>query len=226
MKISKQHLPRTSKKRTGRKMIPTYITIHSTGNSKSTAQNERDYLTNPINTNSTGWHYVVGDNIIIEAIPPTEIGYHAGDGRNGPGNTKSIGIEMVETGNRDKVIKNTIKLVKYLQDRFNITNDKVVRHYDWTGKNCPRILNKNGYWSEWIYFKTLLRKEDNKMTDKEIRKIIKEEIQGLNSKPSSWAKDDWEKAIEFGITDGSRPKGLATREEVISLIFRSIYFFN
>lgn len=47
-----------------------------------------------------------------------------------------------------------------------------------------------------------------------------------DSKPSRWAKEDWEKAIEFGITDGSRPKELATREEVISLIFRSIDFFN
>lgn len=220
MKISKQHLPK-GKKRTARKMNPTHITIHSTANSKSTAQNERDYLTNPINTNSTGWHYVVGDNIIIEAIPPTEVAYHAGDGRNGIGNTKSIGIEMVETGNRDKVIKNTIGLVKHLQNRFNIGHDKVVRHFDWTGKNCPRILNQNGYWSEWIYFKTLLRKEDKKMTDKEVREIIREEVLASKSKVSPWAKDYWEKAIELGLTDGSRPRGVATREEVVAMIIRS-----
>lgn len=220
MKISKQHLPK-GKKRTGRKMNPIHITIHSTANKKSSPQNERDYLTNPINTNSTGWHYVVGDSIIIEAIPPTEVAYHAGDGRNGKGNTKSIGIEMVETGDRDKVIKNTIELVKHLQSRFNIGHDKVVRHYDWSGKNCPRILNENGYWSEWIYFKTLLRKEDNKMTDKQVRKIIREEVLASKSKVSPWAKDYWEKAIELDLTDGSRPRGLATREEVIAMIIRS-----
>ena len=39
--------------------------------------------------------------------------------------------------------------------------------------------------------------------------------------PSTWAKDPWELAKKQGITDGSGPHGLCTREEVVALIERS-----
>lgn len=39
--------------------------------------------------------------------------------------------------------------------------------------------------------------------------------------PSTWAKATWESAKEQGITDGSGPHGLCTREEVVALIERS-----
>ena len=54
MNIVYDYVPESSKKRTGRKMTPTTLTIHSTANADSTARNERDYLTNPSNTSSTG----------------------------------------------------------------------------------------------------------------------------------------------------------------------------
>lgn len=151
MNISKQHLP-IGRKRTGQKIYPKKITIHGTGNPNSTAQNERDYLSNPINTNSIGYHYVVGDDVIIEIAPPNERMVHAG---HNVGNSTSIGIEMVETGDRQQVIKNTIDLVKYLKGRFGISDSNVVRHYDWTRKNCPRILNYNN-WQGWKEFKSML----------------------------------------------------------------------
>lgn len=37
---------------------------------------------------------------------------------------------------------------------------------------------------------------------------------------SDWATNDWEKAIESGITDGTSPQSYATREQVISMIMR------
>jgi GH25 family lysozyme M1 (1,4-beta-N-acetylmuramidase) len=42
-----------------------------------------------------------------------------------------------------------------------------------------------------------------------------------NNEPSSWAKDDWNWGIENGITDGSNPQGLATREQVVAMIRRA-----
>lgn len=39
--------------------------------------------------------------------------------------------------------------------------------------------------------------------------------------PSTWAKAAWELAKKQGITDGSGPHGLCTREEVVALIERS-----
>ena len=48
------------------------------------------------------------------------------------------------------------------------------------------------------------------------------ENQEKEIEPSSWAKDDWDKAIELGITDGTAPKRLAKREEVVSMILRAM----
>lgn len=149
MEITINHIQAASKKRSKMSMQPECITIHSTGNEKSTAQNERDYLTNPINTNETGYHYVVDDKQIIECIPPSEVAWHAGDGR-GNGNMKSIGIEICESGDRAVTLKNTIWLIQLLMKRHNI--NKVVRHYDWSKKICPRIMYDQGSWQGWKAF--------------------------------------------------------------------------
>jgi GH25 family lysozyme M1 (1,4-beta-N-acetylmuramidase) len=55
-------------------------------------------------------------------------------------------------------------------------------------------------------------------TGKEAPKECKE-VQ--NNEPSSWAKDDWNWAIENGVTDGTNPQGLATREQVVAMIRRA-----
>jgi len=49
----------------------------------------------------------------------------------------------------------------------------------------------------------------------EEKKEIKTDI------PSNWAKEAWEWGIENGITDGTNPQGMATREEVITMIKRA-----
>ena len=40
------------------------------------------------------WHYTVDDHAIVQHLPDYETAYHAGDGKDGPGNTTSIGIEI------------------------------------------------------------------------------------------------------------------------------------
>lgn len=42
-----------------------------------------------------------------------------------------------------------------------------------------------------------------------------------NDIPSNWAMEDWSWGIKHGVTDGSNPKGPATREQVVSMIRRS-----
>ncbi len=103
-----QHIPISKDKRPGIKIIPEYITIHSTGNPKSTALNERNWLVNPNNNRVASWHIVVDEKEIIEAIPPLdEMAYHSGSKE---GNQKSIGIEICESGNRKKNIRHCSKI--------------------------------------------------------------------------------------------------------------------
>lgn len=41
------------------------------------------------------------------------------------------------------------------------------------------------------------------------------------NEPDAWAKDTWDQAIKDGVTDGTRPKDNATRQEIIAMIYRA-----
>lgn len=207
MKYKINHIPMSSK-RPSIKMNPKYITIHSTANLKSTANNERGWLTNPSNKRTASWHIVVDDKVAIEAIPLNEVAWHAGDGKNGTGNRQSIGIEMCESGSREEVIKNTIQVTVDLMKKYNIGINNLKRHYDWTKKNCPRILNY-GNWQGWDKFKNEVQKrlEGDNMKNKE--QVI-----------SEWAKESWNWAKKNNITDGKRPCDSMTREEMVTMLYR------
>ena len=133
--VKKNHLP-VNKKRTGKKLDFKWITVHNTGNPKSTAANERGWLTNPENKTSTGWHIVVDGKEAIEAIPLDEIAYHAGTSE---GNTTSIGIEICDSAGL-AAEKNAIELIASLLIEKNWGTDKVRTHKSWSGKQCPHII--------------------------------------------------------------------------------------
>ena len=61
------------------------------------------------------------------------------------------------------------------------------------------------------------------MTQAEFNKMMDTYLaqKRVDSTPSTWAKGAWELAKKQGITDGSGPHGLCTREEVVALIERS-----
>jgi N-acetylmuramoyl-L-alanine amidase len=205
------HIPKSTpyNRRPGLAMVPQYLTIHSTANPNSTAQDERGWLINPKNDRTASWHICVDEKEAVEAIPLNEVSWHAGDGVKGTGNRASIAIEICESGNRQKTLENTIQLVaKILKERGWNTN-KLRRHYDWSGKSCPRILMANN-WAGWEQFKRNVQKElsggGNVTQDK--------------NTPSAWAKEAWEWAKKEGITDGTRPKDNLTREEFAVVLKR------
>lgn len=134
-------------------MTPTSVTVHSTANPNSTALNERNWLVNPANTREASWHIAVDDKMAVQAIPLTEVAYHAGTYT---GNRTSIGIEICESGDRKKTLNNASIVIAEILKRKGWGTDRLRRHYDWSGKNCPRILNLSGDWHEWYQFKRLV----------------------------------------------------------------------
>lgn len=196
MKYIVDHIPK-GRIRPGTKMTPTTITIHSTGNPKSTAKNERGWLTNPANDRIASWHICVDEKEAVEAIPLNEVAWHAGDG-NGQGNRASIGIEICESGDREKTLANAVRLVVKLLKERGWGVDRLRRHYDWSGKVCPRILMAND-WRGW--------KDFIKTVEKELKPVEK-----MNT-PSAWAKAAWDWAKKENWMDGTRPKDNLTREE-------------
>lgn len=136
-------------------MVPTSITIHSTGNLTSTARNERDNLARVDNTRHASFHIVVDDKEAIECIPLNEAAWHAGDGYYGEGNRTSISIEICESGDRAKTLDNAARIAAKIMQEQNIT--KMVRHFDWSGKICPGILSADG-WLGWYVFKAAVQR--------------------------------------------------------------------
>ena len=168
------HIPRNTphNRRPGTSMHPEYITIHSTGNPSSTARNERGWLTNPSNTRTASWHIVVDEKEAIEAIPLNEVAWHAGDGGSGTGNRKSIGIEICESGDRQRTLQNAVKLVAKLLKERGWGVDRLRRHYDWSKKICPRIFYDNGKWTGWKEFVERVRKELESIEIKPTKVIV------------------------------------------------------
>ena len=128
-------------------------------------------------------HLFVDDTSIWQCVELKDIAWHCGGGLQGPKghkyhkictNSNSIGIEMCcynKNGKldiSDKTINNTIALVKELMKKYNIPADRVIRHFDVTGKNCPGVMVSNE--KRWKEFKAKLvttpKKEEKKDTKK------------------------------------------------------------
>lgn len=208
------HIPRSTphNRRPGIAMQPTTITIHSTGNHRSTARNERAWLTNPSNNRQASWHIVVDEKEAIEAIPLNEVAWHAG---NSTGNRTSIGIEICESGDRVKTLGNAVKLTAKLLKERGWGMDKLRRHYDWSGKICPRILQPDD-WAGWKQFKRDVQKE---LAGGETMTQVQQQQQ---NQPSPWAREAWEWARKEGLLDGTNPQGNVTREQLAIVLKRLV----
>ena len=134
-----------------------YIVLHYTGNKGDTAKNNVNYFYG--GDRSASAHYFVDDNSIWQSVEENNSAWAVGDGKGAYGitNQNSISIEMC--CNTSGVISettenNALELVKYLQNKYNIANNNVVRHYDASRKTCPNWSTNN--WSRWTNFKNKL----------------------------------------------------------------------
>lgn len=145
----------------GRKPVE-YIVIHDTGNFKKGANALMHYTFFNGGNRSASADYFVDQDNIIKFIPDDKYSWHVGDGKNkyGISNSNSVGIEICVNADNDqeKTHQNTIDLVRFLMNKYNLPLDKVVRHYDASRKNCPQTLNLDKKWTGWFEFKDRLGK--------------------------------------------------------------------
>lgn len=160
-----------------------YIVIHYVG-AVSTAYNNSVYFKN-VNRSASA-NYFIDENEIYRVVADSDKAWHCGDKlKSGNGgtyngkctNSNSIGIEMCCYNNNgkidvsEKVISNTIELVKELMAKYNISIDNVIRHYDVTNKICPAPLVEDE--SRWIDFK-------NRLVSNSTQQVIQEENKNTN----------------------------------------------
>ena len=133
-----------------------YITIHETGNTAkgADAAAHAAYLDSDAGERDmVSWHYTVDDHAIVQHLPDYETAYHAGDGKDGPGNATSIGIEIcVNAGGDFEAAKaNAAALVRLLMEEHGIDIEHVVQHNHWNGKDCPKTIRATtGAWEAFL----------------------------------------------------------------------------
>lgn len=142
--------------KSSRSQEPIYIVIHDTGSPGGTAQNNHDYFSGG-NRGASADFFVDSDNIIQIMDTDNFYSWQVGDGHGAYGisNSNSVGIEMCigyDNIPTEATVANTIDLVKYLMNKYNIGTDNVVRHYDASRKCCPNCFSENN-WSKWFEFK-------------------------------------------------------------------------
>ena len=125
------------------------IVIHYVGNPGTSAQANRNWYENPSSNVSS--HFIVGlKGEIIQCIPLHEKS-SATNHRNGD----TISIEVCHPDASGKFNAATydslVDLTAWLVKSCGLTADNVIRHYDVTGKECPRYYVRNE--DAWNQFK-------------------------------------------------------------------------
>ena len=181
-----------------------YIVIHYTANDGDTDEGNGNYFANNIVGASA--HYFVDDDSITRSVPDDYIAWAVGGSKykytkggtfyGKCTNANSISIELCDTKKNgvydftEATIKNAADLVKLLMKKYNVPVERVIRHYDVTGKVCPKpFVDDEKAWKE---FKERL--VDN--MEKRYNKI---------SELPTWAKPTIQKLVNEGkIADGNK----------------------
>ena len=120
----------------------TGIVVHYTANPGSTAMDNRNYFEGLKDSHETkaSSNFVVGlEGEIVQCVPTWEVAY-ASNHRN----SDTISIECChpdETGKfYDSTYESLVELCAYFCTEFKLKPEDVIRHYDVTGKICPKYF--------------------------------------------------------------------------------------
>ena len=130
----------------------TGIVIHYTANPGSTAQENRDYFNSLQYSHATeaSSNFIVGlDGEIIQCVPTWEVAYASNER-----NTDTVSIECCHPDDSgkftDETYRSLVQLTAWLCVKFGLTEEDVIRHYDVTGKNCPKyFVEHEDAWDEF-----------------------------------------------------------------------------
>ena len=123
----------------------TGVVVHYTANPGATAMDNRNYFENLKDSHETkvSSNFVVGlEGEIVQCVSTWEEAY-ASNSRN----IDTVSIECChpdESGKfNDKTYQSMVELSAWLCLKFDLDENDVIRHYDVTGKDCPKYFVEN-----------------------------------------------------------------------------------
>lgn len=131
----------------------TGIVMHYTANPGASAMDNRNYFEGLKDTHTTqaSSNFIIGlEGEIIQCVPTWEVAYASNDR-----NIDTVSIECChpdETGEfNEATYKSMVQLTAFICAKYNLDENDVIRHYDVTGKNCPKYFVEDG--DAWEQFK-------------------------------------------------------------------------
>lgn len=178
IKIKQMLLTPSEYTRPQTKIEPTAIAWHYVGNPNTTAIANRNYFESLKDSHETkaSSHYIIGlEGEIIQCIPDLEKSFCTNNA-----NDYTISVECCHPDNTGRFTEETYRsmvwLGKYLMQKHGIKNN--IRHYDVTGKTCPKWFVDNP--DEWEKFKDDLEVEEMRYkTVEEMPEYYRKDIQEL-----------------------------------------------
>ena len=247
--VEQRLISRNFRRCTGRRKIE-YIVIHYFG-SLGTAAAVANYFNTPGIQASA--HYCLDEgSTVYQCVEDNNIAWHCGTSgayvHPRCRNENSIGIE-VRPYKLDKstarsaapadwyfppeIVDNLVVFTQMLMQKYNVALENVVRHYDVTGKWCPRPWmgdDTNTYYGtsgneQWKKFKERLSGEELDMNIEEARKQLTS-CADTGDTPSAWARDAAEFCKRKGIFNGDGAGNYGwqqpiTREAVAQILYNA-----
>ena len=176
-----------------------------------------------------------GSVCTYQTLPWNMRGWHCGRS----GNDTHIAFEICEDSLTDKgyfqaTYQAAVELTAYLCKRFGLNplaDGVVLCHSESYARGIASNHADVMHW--WGKFGATMddfradvaaeMQGGDDMTEAQVRQIVREELAAAQSErdklpPSDWAKAGLEQAKAAGLTDGTRPRGFATREEVALMV--------
>lgn len=129
------------------------IVVHYTANPGTSAQANRDYFNGLKDSHETqaSSNFVIGlQGEIIQCVPTWEVAYASNER-----NEDTVSIECCHPDESGEFTEDTyrslVQLCAWLCVKFDLTENEIIRHYDVTGKICPKYFVEHE--DAWKLFK-------------------------------------------------------------------------
>lgn len=143
------------------------VVVHYTANQGTDAKANRNYFNNLPKINEkkdrktyASSNFIIGiDGKILRVVPETEIAYASNDR-----NKDTLSIECCYVNENGSFTTPTYDSLVWLVSRiciaYQLNEEDVIRHYDVTGKNCPKYFVENQ--EAWNSFRQDIKTEITK----------------------------------------------------------------
>lgn len=153
-----------------------WIVIHNVGTKNTeegSAYNNTVYFKN-VNRDASAHYFIDDGDIVWQSVEDDDRSWSVGDSasRNGATNHNTINIEVCGNSKfTQKEISNLKWLVQMLMKKYHIPSSRVCRHYDVTGKQCPKPYVDDALWEKLMQDILGVRDGQQDVTDNQLKEL-------------------------------------------------------